>query len=158
MGTRNLTKVIDKDGVIKVAQYGQWDGYPSGQGLRTLYHAHNHALIESKLKLCHFLDQDGIDHINKGMNENTDLSFEYPNLSRDTGADILGYVAYALPYDGEIQLVDNSDFEQDELFCEGVYTLDFQKRKFISWYGGKTVEFDLDNLPDNQTYIDGWRK
>ena len=32
MGTRNLTKVIDKEGNIRVAQYGQFDGYPSGQG------------------------------------------------------------------------------------------------------------------------------
>jgi len=27
MGTRNLTCVM-KDGQYKVAQYGQWDGYP----------------------------------------------------------------------------------------------------------------------------------
>src|SRR3546814_20563425 len=31
MGTRNLTCVV-VDGAYKVAQYGQWDGYPSGQG------------------------------------------------------------------------------------------------------------------------------
>lgn len=156
MGTRNLTKVIDSNGVTKVAQYGQWDGYPSGQGVTALYHAHNHKLIESKLKLCHFLDQDSIDHVNAGMNEKTDISFEYPNLSRDTCADILGYIAYALPYDGEIQLIDHSEFENDELFCEGVYTLDFQKRKFISWYNHKTVEFDLDNLPSNEEYLGAW--
>lgn len=31
MGTRNLTCVV-VDGEMKVAQYGQWDGYPEGQG------------------------------------------------------------------------------------------------------------------------------
>jgi hypothetical protein len=35
MGTRNLTRVIC-DGKTKVAQYGQWDGYPEGQGKTVL--------------------------------------------------------------------------------------------------------------------------
>ena len=35
MGTRHLTCVV-KDGDYKVAQYGQWDGYPSGQGIDIL--------------------------------------------------------------------------------------------------------------------------
>ena len=35
MGTRNLTCVI-KDGKYRVAQYGQWDGYPEGQGMNIL--------------------------------------------------------------------------------------------------------------------------
>jgi len=35
MGTRNLTVVIS-GGKRVVAQYGQWDGYPSGQGATAL--------------------------------------------------------------------------------------------------------------------------
>ena len=36
MGTRNLTIVRNKEGIIRVAQYGQWDGYPEGQGITAL--------------------------------------------------------------------------------------------------------------------------
>lgn len=36
MGTRNLTMVIDKKGDLKIAQYGQWDSYPSGVGIDVL--------------------------------------------------------------------------------------------------------------------------
>ena len=35
MGTRNLTMVISQE-KTKVAQYGQWDGYPEGQGVKIL--------------------------------------------------------------------------------------------------------------------------
>ena len=35
MGTRNVTMVIHK-GETKVAQYGQWDGTPDGQGVTIL--------------------------------------------------------------------------------------------------------------------------
>ena len=35
MGTRNLT-IVFMDGKYRVAQYGQWDGYPEGQGLTCL--------------------------------------------------------------------------------------------------------------------------
>jgi hypothetical protein len=156
MGTRNLTKVIDRNGEIKVAQYGQWDGYPSGQGLNALYHATAHAQIESKLGNCHFLTQDEMDKINASLSgDERPFGEIYPTLSRDTCADILGYVAWSV---GEVLLVDNREFENDDLFCEGVYTIDFQKGKFISTYGGKTLEFDLDQLPTPDGYLELWRE
>jgi hypothetical protein len=35
MGTRHLTMVVSNN-ETKVAQYGQWDGYPEGQGVTIL--------------------------------------------------------------------------------------------------------------------------
>ena len=35
MGTRHLICVV-KDNEYKLAQYGQWDGYPEGQGVNIL--------------------------------------------------------------------------------------------------------------------------
>jgi hypothetical protein len=153
MGTRNLTKVIDRDGVVKVAQYGQWDGYPSGQGINALLHAYNHRQIESKLPKLHFLTDSEIENINSLLSASGQpISEVYPTLSRDTCADILGYVAWS----NDVFLVDSSDFENDELFCEAVYTLDFQKKKFISTYGGHTLEFELDDLPEPKEFLADW--
>ena len=153
MGTRNLTKVIDSNGAVKVAQYGQWDGYPSGQGATALYHAQNARMIESKLPNLHFLTDSEIENINSLLSASGQpVSEVYPTLSRDTGADILGYVAYA----NEVFLVDNSDFENDELFCEAVYTIDFVQKRFISTYGGHTLYHDLDDLPTPDEYLAEW--
>jgi hypothetical protein len=162
MGTRNLTKVIDKDGLTKVAQYGQWDGYPSGQGLNALYHAHNHKRIEAGLARVRWAEQEELDKIyaslpemNRfGTDDSKAFGLLYPNLTRDTCADILGVVAWSV---GEVILVDESDFEKDTLFCEGVYTIDFSKRKFISWFGGQTWAYDLDNLPTTEKYLEAWK-
>ena len=36
MGTRHHQTVIDKNGKLRLSQYGQWDGYPKGQGIDIL--------------------------------------------------------------------------------------------------------------------------
>ena len=162
MGTRNLTKVIDRNGEIKVAQYGQWDGYPSGQGVNALVHAYNHEAIEKGLGKVRWAEQSELDEIYSkfsemnyvGTEDSKNFGLYYPNLTRDTCADILGVVAWSV---GEVILVDNSDFENDDLFCEGVYTIDFQQGKFISKYGDKTLELALDELPTPDGYLELWR-
>ena len=57
MGTRHLTIVIDENNETKVAQYGQWDGYPAGQGttvVEFLRMKGNLELLKEKLKLVRF--------------------------------------------------------------------------------------------------------
>ncbi|NBR24640.1 MAG: hypothetical protein EBU08_12900 [Micrococcales bacterium] len=153
MGTRNLTKVIDANGVVKVAQYGQWDGYPSGQGVTALYHAHNAKGIESNLSKCYFASKDELENIDSIIAASKKPIVEmYPTLSRDTCADILGYVAFATQ---NIPLVNESAFENEGM-CEGVYTIDFQRMKFVSKYHGKVVEFDLEDLPSKEEYLGAW--
>lgn len=163
MGTRNLTKVINRNGEVVVAQYGQWDGYPSGQGVNALVHAFNHEAIERGLEKVRWATQSEIDEIYAnfpsagmfGTEDSHKFGLFYPNLTRDTCANILGVIAWSV---GEVLVFDNSEFENDELFCEAVYTIDFQQKKFISKYAEQVVEYDLDNLPYQNEYIEAWQK
>ena len=64
MGTRNLTMVINQEGEKKVAQYGQWDGYPSGVGVGVLKFLKNKEMFEkfkANLSKIRFLDEEGVD-------------------------------------------------------------------------------------------------
>jgi hypothetical protein len=154
MGTRNLTKVIDRNGKVVVAQYGQWDGYPAGQGLNALYHSHNASLIEANLHRVHFISNDEAENYNSIIAASEKPIFElFPTLSRDVGADILGYIAYATQ---DLPLSDNSEFEKDDLFCEAVYTIDLQTKKFSGTWGGKTFSWDLEYLPTRTAFLSKW--
>lgn len=105
MGTRNLT-IVKVGGKTKIAQYGQWDGYPTGQG-RTIAE-----FIHGKMDLKKFKQRvAGLKKVTKkalkdawvscGADPNSDLVSmavsdkfrdSYPQWSRETGADILELV------------------------------------------------------------------
>lgn len=159
MGTRGLTKVIDKNGMLKVAQYGQWDHYPEGQGINVLsiLTADRYAVEELELALdkCRFVSEDERERIYADYNEKYPDSTHMrkfgsmlPSFSRDTCSDILKVVRWS---NAEVLLIDESDFESDDLFCEGVYTVNYHTNKFISKYD-VTVEFPLDKLPTPDEY------
>lgn len=161
MGTRGLTKVIDSNGVTKVAQYGQWDHYPAGQGVKILsiLTADYYAVEELELALdkCRFIDDDERTLIYDGYNseypDSTHLkkfSSMLPSLSRDTCGDILNVVRWSA---GPVALVDESLFEADSLFCEGVYEVNYQTRQFTTKFAGIKMEFSLDDLPDQDRYL-----
>jgi hypothetical protein len=158
MGTRNLTIVKDKAGTTRIAQYGQWDGYPQHSGLKTLDFLRDEILKENllqRLTLVQFITDEECDELYNASKsstdwENKDFLNEYPGLHRDTGVDILLAVASATE---TLKTIDNSEFAKDELFCEGVYEVDFSNNNFISTYHGKAVEFDLDTLPTDEEYL-----
>jgi hypothetical protein len=157
MGTRNLTVVKNAMGTTKIAQYGQWDGYPSYTGIKALEFLrddYNQQLLQAKLDVVEFVSDEEVDKLYKQFEttdwENKDFLNAYPGLHRDTGVGILEVVAKA---NGIIKSVDNSEFRNDELFCEGIYEIDFQSKKFITTWNGIVKEFSLENLPPDEHYL-----
>jgi hypothetical protein len=164
MGTRGLTKVIDKDNILKVAQYGQWDHYPEGQGVKILsiLTADHYAVEELELALdkCYFISDETREGIYKEYNDLypetghlKKFSAMLPSFSRDTCGDILNVVRWS---SSNVLLTDESEFEHDDLFCEGVYEVNYNTNKFISKFGGVVVEFPLNALPDSTTYLNAF--
>jgi hypothetical protein len=143
MGTRGLTKVIKNDKVV-VAQYGQWDHYPSGQGLTALRFLRDEANVEKLDKGLYWLYEVNDEDIEKTA-ERTGDNFQtaYPSLIRDTGAEILELIANAK---GAVPVLLNTDFENDELFCEGVFTVDLDKKRFITKTDQGITTLPLDSL------------
>lgn len=137
MGTRHLTCVV-KDGAFKVAQYGQWDGYPEGQGATIVEFLQRIQKLPDGLQQfreavdnCTFLSDEEIrsSWINAGADPESDyVTTEvsdrhgemYPALSRDTGARVLEYI-----FNQRGGSLKNSvDFAGDSLFCEWAYVID----------------------------------
>ena len=162
MGTRNLTVVKDVAGNTKIAQYGQWDGYPSYSGIQALEFLRNkdwQALLQSKLDLVQFVGDEEVDTLYKQFEstdwENKDFLNAYPGLHRDTGIGILAVVANATD---TIKSVDNTEFANDTLFCEGIYEVDFSTNKFTTIHDDNKVSYDLDDLPSDEEYLAMWVK
>ena len=127
MGTRNLTAVM-LDGEYKIAQYGQWDGYPSGQGATALRFITNVDLdaFKEKVRACRFCTQDDYDRVNLDKN----WKRNYPELSRDAGAEVLQMVM-----DGATLLKNTIGFAGDSLMCEYAYVIDLDKGTFEFFEG-----------------------
>lgn len=160
MGTRNLTIVIS-NGKPKVAQYGQWDGYPSGQGRTILEFLTTNDLEKFKKKLGivrfstekdekekeKYLASIGASDGWLTMEQSAAFHNKYHFNNRDIGGKILQEI---MQFKGkEIVLVDSYDFAADSLFCEWAYVVDFDKGTFEIYKG-----FNQRTLPKKQRFAD----
>ena len=159
MGTRNLTCVIH-NGEYKIAQYGQWDGYPDGQGLTVLEFLRNTDLSKFKDRL------NNVRFLTEIEGEKIDVKYGakwkeyYPQLSRDNGAEILQMVM-----DGANELQNEIEFAKDGLMCEWSYIIDLDNNVFEAYSGGFDVEdrqphalWALSELPKNKEFVDTFKE
>lgn len=144
MGTRHLI-VVQKDGEYKIAQYGQWDGYPEVQGvtvLRFISNLANQESLKASLIKIKAPSEDFLDSYNKNAPEwssDPDNRTEEQKAwfdkfaSRNIGAEILSNVANSKL--NEIYLINKADFAGDSLFCEFAYVVDFDTETFEVFKG-----------------------
>lgn len=146
MGTRHLV-IVKANGEYRVAQYGQWDGYPSGQG-RTILSFLSGLKPEGWKKLYDKVlkvqetNEEWLKQECVACGGSADGSFDgdsyakfiklHPELSRDTGGDILEVISNA---DDGIRLNLGLDFIGDSLFCEWAYVIDFDIGTFEVFQG-----------------------
>jgi len=141
MGTRNLT-MVKHNGKIKVAQYGQWDGYPTGQGkiiADFLRYGLTVDRLRDNLKNVSFYKNDKeldkvINSIENLLGENANISLRMPEINRDTGANILDIIS---KINGKLKLVNSRSFLKDGLFCEYAYLINLDTNKVTLYTNGK---------------------
>ena len=158
MGTRNLTKVIKDDKVV-VAQYGQWDGYPSGQGLTGFFAVTKDdvmASLEANLNLIYYPTKDELGAMSKPFEDGHAEGWmtydsgkaygeKYPSLTRDTCTEILYVIANATE---PVPIYLDLEFEDDDLFCEGVYEVNLDNKTYTSKYNGIIVTLTFDEVKE----------
>lgn len=150
MGTRHYQKVINKEGEVKIRQYGQWDGYPDGQGVDILNHLRDISDTESflnELNKIPIITQKQIDQVN----QSEDWKSEYPYLSRDCGSDIIPMIG-----NGIVKFVQHTSEQEAEHWCEGFYEINFHEDKFKVKYHDYEKTYKLSKLPTEKKFLKDW--
>lgn len=172
MGTRNLS-LCKKDGKIIIAQYGQWDGYPSGQGatiLKFCQNKENLQRLEQALPKIHLLEElsEFIEEYNALVDcdkRTKQMIAWFETLSsRDIGGKIFENIAYLdtskmpMVMGNNIYISLYEYLEKTENYCdvwiEYAYLINFDTRKLECYgYGNLLKEYELDNLPSVKQFL-----
>lgn len=119
-------------GEYKVAQYGQWDGYPSGQGKTILTFLRSVDIADFRRRVATIteISEEELGALWKAcggddsgfvtLDVSKKMTTEHPEFSRDTGAKILDVIMQR----DALQVRRDIEFAQDSLFCEWAYVID----------------------------------
>lgn len=160
MGTRHLICVY-ADSEFKLAQYGQWDGYPAGAGVNVLSFIRKY--LNSPAGISTFmqhlsdtyevtqkeLDKWYVDAGHDGKSEwiSLDVSDKFkdahPSVQRDMGSGILEYIFL----NDHVPIVSGVDFAADSLFCEWAYVINMDIHMLEVFKG-----FNKSPLPSNERF------
>lgn len=130
---------------IKVAQYSQWDGYPSGQGKTVC------EFIRHKMSSDFVNKVDALRHVtDKELETDKDLA-SLPEFSRNAGADILEMIQ-----SGKVPSVHlSTSFAAASLFCEWAYLVDLDNDVLEVYKGFNTTELkEVDRFLYLEEYSD----
>jgi len=147
MGTRHSI-LVQVDGDYKIAQYGQWDGYPDGQGveiLKFLREEMDREKFAAAVRNCTEISEAtlrrkwadiGVKVTKDGsimatMEQSDKFKELNLHLSRDCGSDVLKLVQDA----GGLELRLNKTFPAESLFCEWAYVIDLDRNTFEVYKG-----------------------
>lgn len=156
MGTRHLI-AVQLNNEYKVAQYGQWDGYPAGQGVTILdflskcdLDKFKEQVAKTKFisleKLKRYWNDCGADPENDWVTMDVSDRFNqiHPQLSRNCGAKLLDIIYQ----NNDVELFGNIDFAGDSLYCEYAYVIDLDKMKLEVFKG-----FNKTPLDENERFF-----
>ena len=141
MGTRHITAVV-ADGEFAVAQYGQWDGYPTGAG-NSIVAIISGKIGQLKASLKHIVPVDfdtverywsecGAQGWDADMETCQRFKAQHVTLDRDTGPDVLNILIHT---EVPVELYLDVDFIGEGLFCEWVYVVDLDSNTFEIYQG-----------------------
>jgi len=146
-----LQTVITKDGAVKVRQYGQWDGYPDGQGRDILEYLLKGNLEKYQGNLAKITEITPKQ--SNWLNRQKEWWVRYPHMSRDCGSKI-----HQMIEDGSVEFVALMDEEEAKKWCEGFYTIDFSAGTFTVEYYEHTRQYNINSLPTIKKYLSEWKK
>lgn len=144
MGTRHLI-AVKKNDRYGIAQYGQFDGYPSGHGVKVLEFARSmdRDAFGAKVAATRFLTDSEIEALwvacgakpgeeFVSMEVSEKFGEAHPQMDRCTGWRILQMVN---DEPEGIELRDSLSFAADSLFCEYAYVIDLDAGTFEVFKG-----------------------